>query len=405
MKKKADREIAYIAAEHQANLLRLAGAMGIKMRENVDLTNNDLIGALSGIMEDNNRVGDYSPEAQKAYLAMKAKILKIRAESFAAAAEYMEKQCQKLAENEAKWAAAIAKKNGAPPAEIKNIRVNTIVKFAAVEDGQTISESIQSAAEEDAKRISEICREGVRKSKTLDSIVKEIRGTKESDYKDGVFEATRSEAETIARTGCMGIADETKMQFYLQNTDVIRAIEHLATLSGNTCLVCGNLDGQIWENQEDLDKIPNLPIHPNCRCVHIPITDLSKYDKTKRPAEVENYWKEAERKYNEEHPGKRFDDLARSTRLKYYYKAQKDYEERTGKPAFDQVPHDMSFAEWLKTKDARYIESYLGRTRYLLYTKGELPLNKFINPESNVQFTIAELKKLDIEAFRKAGLI
>lgn len=400
--KRKEREVAYIAAEHQANLVRLAAAWAKELRGDMDLTNAELIGNLSALLED-YQIADYSVEAQKQYLAMNAEVLKLRAQSFKAAADYMERQCQKLAENEAKWAAAIAKRSGA--SGMKNIRVSTIVKFAAVEDGKTISESIEAAAQEDAKRISEVCREGVRKSKPLDQIVKEIRGTKESDYTDGVFEATRSEAETIARTGCMGIADEAKMQFYLQNTDVIRAIMHVATLSGNTCLVCGNLDGHIWKNPEELALIPNLPIHPNCRCVHLPVTEMHEINRSKRPAEEENFWKEAERKYNEDHPGKKFSDLARSTKLKYYYKAQKDYEERTGKPAFEEVPQNMSFSDWLKTKDAKYIEQYLGKTRYALYTKGELPLNRFINPATNVQFTISELKQLDIEAFKRAGLV
>lgn len=400
--KRKEREVAYIAAEHQANLVRLAAAWAEELRGDMDLTNAELIGNLSALLED-YQIADYSVAAQKQYLAMNAEVLKLRAQSFAAAADYMERQCQKLAENEAKWAAAIAKRSGA--SGMKNIRVSTIVKFAAVEDGKTISESIEAAAQEDARRISEVCREGVRKSKPLDQIVKEIRGTKESDYTDGIFETTRSEAETIARTGCMGIADEAKMQFYLQNTGVIRAIMHVATLSGNTCLVCGNLDGHIWKNPEELALIPNLPIHPNCRCVHLPVTEMHEINRSKRPAEEENFWKEAERKYNEEHPGKRFSDLARSTKLKYYYKAQKDYEERTGKPAFEEVPQNMSFSDWLKTKDAKYIEQYLGKTRYALYTKGELPLKRFINPATNVQFTISELKELDIEAFKRAGLV
>lgn len=402
-KKKTDRETAYIAAEHQANLMRLAAAWAAELRGDMEITESDLIGNLAALLED-YRIGDYSAEAQKQYLKMNAEILKIRAKSFAEAANYMARQCEHLAQNEAKWAAAIARKNGATGLK-KTIRVNTIVKYATVEDGQTISESIDAAAQEDAKRISEICREGVRKSKSLDAIVKEIRGTKELDYSDGVLEATRSEAETIARTGCMGIADEAKMQFYLENADVIRGIEHVATLSGNTCLVCGSLDGHIWKNPGELGQVPNLPIHPNCRCIHLPVTDMYEINSSKRPAEAENYWKEAERQYNEDHPGKKFDDLARSTKLKYYYKAQKDYEERTGKPAFDEVPQNMSFAEWLKTKDSRYIESYLGKTRYLLYTKGELPLNRFINPATNTQFTINELKQLDIEAFKRAGLV
>ena len=403
MKKKAsDKEIAYITAEHQANLMRLAAAWAAELRDDTDSTNTELIGNLANLLED-YQIADYSREAQKQYLQMNAKILQIRAKGFAAAADYMARQCEKLAENEANWANAISKQMNATGLK-KTIRVSAIVKYATVEDGKTIGESIEEAAKADAERISEVCRDGVRKSKSLGEIVKEIRGTKELDYKDGILETTRSEAETIARTGCMGIADEAKMQFYLQNQDVIVGIMHVATLSGNTCLVCGSLDGHIWKVPDQLAMIPNLPIHPNCRCVHLPVTDMHEINSSKRPAEAENFWKEAERQYNEEHPGKKFDDLARSTKLKYYYKAQKDYEQRTGKPAFEEVPQNMNFADWLETKDAKYIESYLGKTRYLLYTKGDLPLNRFINPATNKTFSLNELKQLDIEAFRKAGI-
>ena len=387
MKKKAsDKEIAYITADHQANLMRLAAAWAAVLRDDTDSTNAELIGNLANLLED-YQIADYSREAQKQYLQMNAKILQIRAKGFAAAADYMARQCEKLAENEVKWANAISKQMNATGMK-KNLRVSAIVKYATVEDGKTIEESIDAAAKADAERISEVCRDGVRKSKSLGEIVKEIRGTKELDYKDGIFETTRSEAETIARTGCMGIADEAKMQFYLQNQDVIVGIMH----------------GHIWKVPDQLAMIPNLPIHPNCRCVHLPVTDMHEINSSKRPAEAENFWKEAERQYNEEHPGKKFDDLARSTKLKYYYKAQKEYEKRTGKPAFEEVPQNMNFADWLETKDAKYIESYLGKTRYLLYTKGDLPLNRFINPATNKTFSLNELKQLDIEAFRKAGI-
>ena len=64
----------------------------------------------------------------------------------------------------------------------------------------------------------------------------------------------------------------------------------------------------------------------------------------------------------------------------------------------------MSFEEWLKTKDDRYLETYFGPTRFALYKQGKLPLHKFINPETNRAFTIKELKERDKAAFRKAGL-
>ena len=407
MKKKADdREIAYLAAEHQANLVLLAAAWSEEMRDALKGSDNELLGALPELLDDMGNA-DYTAAAQRRYLELQRRILLLRAKSFSAALEYMTKQSEALAANEVKWAKAISKRIAAPSGGFTPVgtgRIAAVVKYANVEDGMTLEESIAAAAQEDARRISAICRDGLRRDKTIDEISREIRGTKAANYEDGVLNVSRAEAEQLARTGCCGIADEAKMQFYLANADVIKGVRHVATLSGNTCLVCGSYDGMVWRIPEEVHLIPKLGIHPNCRCVHLPVTDLDDINSSTRPAEAANFWKEAEAQYNREHPGKRFSDLARSTRLRYYYNAQKDYEKRTGRPAFDQVPQNMSFEDWLKTKDDRFLRQYFGPTRYALYKDGKLPLRKFINPETSRAFTIEDLKKRDKAAFRRAGL-
>ena len=53
MKKRAsEKDIAYIAAEHQASLMRLAAAMAAEMRDDSDSTNTELIGSLSELLEE-----------------------------------------------------------------------------------------------------------------------------------------------------------------------------------------------------------------------------------------------------------------------------------------------------------------------------------------------------------------
>ena len=407
MKKKADdREIAYLAAEHQANLVLLAAAWSEEMRDALKGSDNELLGALPELLDDMGNA-DYTAAAQRRYLELQRRILLLRAKSFSAALEYMTKQSEALAANEVKWAKAISKRIAAPSGGFTPVgtgRIAAVVKYANVEDGMTLEESIAAAAQEDARRISAICRDGLRRDKTIDEISREIRGTKAANYEDGVLNVSRAEAEQLARTGCCGIADEAKMQFYLANADVIKGVRHVATLSGNTCLVCGSYDGMVWRIPEDVHLIPKLGIHPNCRCVHLRVTEMDDINSSTRPAEAANFWKEAEAQYNREHPGKRFSDLARSTRLRYYYNAQKDYEKRTGRPAFDQVPQNMSFEDWLKTKDDRFLRQYFGPTRYALYKDGKLPLRKFINPETSRAFTIDDLKQRDKAAFRRAGL-
>lgn len=399
-----DKSIAYIAAEHQANLVRLAAAWAEDLRDRIKTSDNTLLGALADLLENIGSF-DLNEQSQEKYLELQKTILLIRAKSFSRILEYMLRQSESLAENESKWARAITRQlSGSETTDISKNRISAIANFANVQDGMTLPESIDAAAQLDAQRIAAVCRDGLRRGKSIDTISKEIRGTKAANFEDGILHFTRTEAETLARTGCCGIADEAKMQFYIANADVIKAVRHVATLSSNTCLVCGNYDGIVWRIPEEVNLIPKLPIHPNCRCVHLPVTEMDEINSSSRPAEAINFWKEAEKQYEQKYPGKHWQELARSTKLKYYYEAQKDYERRTGKPAFEQVPQNMSFEAWLKTKDDDYLLEYFGKTRFDLYKKGKLPLNKFINPVANRAFTIEELKKHDKNSFKKAGL-
>ncbi len=62
--------------------------------------------------------------------------------------------------------------------------------------------------------------------------------------------------------------------------------------------------------------------------------------------------------------------MSPSTRLKYYYKAQKDFEKRTGKPAYRQVSPSTTFAEYFERQDDAFKRSWLGAKRYEAYRNG-----------------------------------
>lgn len=398
-----DKDIAYLAAEHQANLMLLAASWGAAILDSVRATDNELTGTIPGLLEEAGGHA-FSSATVKRYEEIRKEILRIRARGYLEALEYALKQSELLMENEIKWAAALAKLTQAQ-AKLQKLSkqdIRAMVQYSFVSEGNTIKESFGIAQENDARRIVEVCKSGMAQGKAISDIVKGIRGSKENNFEDGTLQASRKEAEAIARTTCGAIADEAKMRFYMQNSDVVLGTKHIATLSGNTCLRCAVYDGMVWKLPEEADQVPKLGIHINCRCVHIPVTELSKLNGSTRPAEAANFWKEAEKAYRKKYPGKDWNSLSRSTRLRYYYQAQKDYEKRTGKPAFEQVPQNMSFSEWLKTKDDAYVQSYLGPARYKLYRAGNLPLNKFINPITNRAFTVKELKERDKAAFQDA---
>ena len=109
---------------------------------------------------------------------------------------------------------------------------------------------------------------------------------------------------------------------------------------------------------------------------------------------------DARRAYEAKHPGKKFDDLAESTRKKYYYDAIHEYEARTGQPAFEMVGGRASFKDYFEnimTEQQR--KDWLGPQRYKIWRHGNLPTDNFITPYPNRQFTVAELKELDKNSF------
>ena len=181
-------------------------------------------------------------------------------------------------------------------------------------------------------------------------------------------------AENICRA-----SNTEKMRFYLENQDVVTGVSFCATLQFSTCLLCAALDGYVWRIPDEVESIAFPPLCENCRCVLLPVTDLSWTNSSTRPAEASDFWRDAEARYSRKFPEKDWNCLAYSTRLKYYYAEQRAFEEETGHPAFDQVPQTMNFSAWLRTKPEDVQDRYLGELRGKLFRSHSLDLIDFVD--------------------------
>ena len=115
-----------------------------------------------------------------------------------------------------------------------------------------------------------------------------------------------------------------------------------------------------------------------------------------------DFMAEAKRNYAKKYPKKDFDKLADSTKKRYYYQAMREYEERTGKPAYSQVTGSVSFREYFTDHmSEQQKKDWLGPERYAIYKRGNLPLDKFIPPYPNKRLTVDALKGMDKESFFK----
>ena len=123
-------------------------------------------------------------------------------------------------------------------------------------------------------------REGVLLGETVQDLVRRIRGRREHGFKDGLIsyssKASR-EAQALARTSIMAVANAARFEMYQQNSRVIKGVEWKSTLDTKTTDICKSLDGEAWTL--DGKRLPGTthkwrgppPAHWGCRSMLSPV--------------------------------------------------------------------------------------------------------------------------------------
>ena len=398
-KKSQIAALAKQIADHQARLQVIGANWGEVINDALDATEKKF---LERLQKDLKNL-DFVPNQKKTLEQLKKineKLIKIRTQAWIEAQASVTYECKKLSENEVKWGKRVAKEMTGEKKlnEPEQLQLNLVVENT-LSSGRTLQQWFLKIAADDAARIETVVQQGFSSGLSIDEIVRQIIGTKANNYRDGIFNTTRNEANNIARTICNGIANSAKMAFYQANDDVITGVEILSTLDGRTCPVCASLDRKRYKMDE---TPPSLPLHHQCRCVLLPVTPASDYADEQRPMANADFMAEAKRNYSAKYPDKNFDDLATSTKKKYYYQAMREYEKRTGEPAYEQSDGAVSFRDYFNehmTEQQR--KDWLGPERYKLWKRGGISLDKFIPPYPQKRMTVEELKKLDKASFEK----
>lgn len=94
------------------------------------------------------------------------------------------------------------------------------------------------------------------------------------------FTLTKREAETLVRTYVHTANVHAMKEVYGKNRDVIAGVRWLTALDERTCMRCAALAGKLYP----LDDHPPCPLHPRCRCVLIPETNIKKLKVSPRVA-------------------------------------------------------------------------------------------------------------------------
>lgn len=126
-------------------------------------------------------------------------------------------------------------------------------------NGETFSRRIWKNTNQLANRIHNDVVDMVREGKRPNEIARQIK----DDFNSSAYEAKR-----LVVTESAKIQTSAQVDVYEQS-GVVSEVEFCATLENNTCDDCGAMDGRRFP----LDNAPQIPIHPNCRCVLLPVVD------------------------------------------------------------------------------------------------------------------------------------
>lgn len=154
-----------------------------------------------------------------------------------------------------------------------------------------------------------------------------------------------NQAEAIARTATATLVNQVRDEVYNENSDVIKGLQWIATLDGRTRIEHAIRNNLTWSFRDKKPIGHNLPFRQtpdgvNCRCVLIPVLKS---------------WQELG-----------IDDL-------------EEIPIGTRSSMDGQVSKDLSFTDWLKSKDDAFVEKYLGKKRADLFLDGKITLSDLVS--------------------------
>lgn len=279
--------------------------------------------------------------------------------------EQFDKSALQLAVYEAAYSATLV---AGSAAVVNAEKIYKAAKKAPFAGGQLVDYLFADIAASLRKKVEYVIRDGISQGQTNQQIIQRIKGKKSLDYKDGILSKTESEIERDVRTARSHISTSTYIETY--KALGYEYVKVVATLDGRTCKYCASIDGTVY--RVDDPKRPRFPVHPNNRTTYVGC------DKDGEIAGLRPFVMD-ERKV-------------------------KDIPKDERKHLIGQLDANTSFKEFFEQSDEFFQRTWLGKSKYELYKKGEYSIDKFADPLNKRGYTLAELKALDGKTFEAVGL-
>lgn len=359
-KKARQRRLADIITRHQVFLERFKAGQGKALAavfSDLDKRTREILGAL-----DTPNIGELS---RKKLLGLLSELKEANGEVLTRGTDELYGNLEKLAAVEATFEAGALRHLLGTKVPVVAAKAETAYKAALAQPlsatGQMLESFIDDWSAGEVQRVGLMVQRAWGEGWTVNQMVQAVRGTKALNFKDGILETSRRNAQTVVRTSIQHVSATGRMATLAANGDVVQGYRFVATLDSKTSAVCRSIDQE--DKVYQLGEGPVPPMHPNCRSTIIPEVD----------------------------PSLDFLD-----------------EGATRSAEFGPVDANMGYYDWLKTQDEDFVKEAIGPTRAKLFKEGGLSSDEFarLNLGKNFQpLTLDEMQKLEPLAFKRAGLI
>jgi SPP1 gp7 family putative phage head morphogenesis protein len=351
----ANEEALDAAVRHQIGLLRYSSSVVKKVVSLLNRIDDRLVAEIA-----KRGIGDESFTQRRLNLLLDS-VRAIIAEAYGRATTSLNDELKDLAGYERDFQLGLLGKS--LPVRWDFIKPTSAQLYAAVTarpfEGRLLKDWYSDLEAGAYRRLRDTIRMGYVEGRTTDQIIRDVRGTRAQQYKDGVLEISRRGAEATVRTAINHTATVARNEVYKENASVIKGVRWVSTLDARTSAVCRGRDGKVYP----LDSGPRPPAHINCRSSTAPVLKS---------------WKEM---------GINLKEAPEGTR------ASMD----------GQVAASVTYQDWLKRQPKEVQDDILGVSKAQLFRKGDLPLDRFVDRAGH-EYTLDELRQRESEVFQKAGI-
>jgi SPP1 gp7 family putative phage head morphogenesis protein len=247
---------------------------------------------------------------------------------------------------------------------------------------------------------------GMMQGEGVDKMVERVRGTRANNFRDGIMDAPKHQAEALVRTSVQNVAARARRESFEANADVIKAIQQISTLDARTTQICMAYSGKQWSLPDyqpighDLPYEGGVPRHWNCRSSEIPVTrswqemGAEGIDTGGRPAhDPDAYFRKRFREKLEE---RHADEIRKGSKrqgipIEEWIDRQVGRATRNAQSSMDgYVPADMDYEAWLRTKPVEFQKNVLGKGKWDLWDQGKLTFSELVD-ESGRPLSLAQL--------------